>query len=775
MPRLIHQLFVLVAAVAFTFTSAQAQPLANAIPDDALIYVGWSGASNLGPDYDASHLKAFLDKSSIRPFIERTIPAAAGKIAALPDSQLPVGPMEMQMIATIAKQYGDQLLNRPMAIYIGKPTYQRDSLPIMKMALIFDDVEQPEAVAAMIAPGIAQMNQHRELRRAPFKFVLTRESKRIVIHTDVLSKEEVEQLTKSQGKTNITTTTRFKQASKSIGKHPAFVAYADIAMLNEFLDGALAEAMDIQRFKKANVIRTQQIKENLGLNDLHSITFSARLDGKGWRTSLHLAAPGQRSGLLKLIDLKPLDYTLISLVPRDAEAASTIQLDVAALARETIKFIERTDWDGNEAEQFKQALQQADQFLGMSIMDEALPAFGQHWLYYYDAQTTGTGSFALGGVMINNLRDPAKASAILDKLQLLAGAAMAQAPPMQDGYIKLKFRKEKVGDVEINYLALPLGAPTWAIHKGNLYFSLQPESVVSAVKFADSGKPSLVDHPFFKAQMKRLADNKIAGFSWYDSPKMMTSAYPLWQIVGRTLVGFADMLGVEDTPVMLLPTLPEILEITEPSIGFMVADEAGVTFMNYESYPFATAMASTQQSALTGLNPAAAGLVVGAILPALEAARTAAQKVTDMSKMRGVVQIATTYAVMDTNQNLPKDLGQMYSEAQLDPELIFSEFGSQQDVPPGFYQWSDQKQRDWINDNSDFLYIGNGMKWETSASQILVVSKPHIARKMEGIHAGFADGHVEFIEDVDEVMTVVNKYGGDYKKYREAQRRAPVE
>lgn len=773
MPRLIHQLFVLVAAVAFSFTtSAQAQPLANAVPDDALIYVGWSGASNLGPDYDASHLKAFLDKSSIRPFIERTIPAAAGKIAALPDSQLPVGPAEMQIIATIAKQYGDQLLNRPMAIYIGKPTIKYQERPILRAAIIFDDVVEPQAVAAMLNGGIEQMN--REMRDVEFKFALIVEGKRIVIYTDSLKESEINLLSKGQGAKSVATTSRFKKASASLGKHPAFVMYMDMTGANQLLEEALT--LELQNNPdNENVARTRQLKEDLGLNDLQSVLYSARLDGKGWRSTLHIQAPGQRKGLLKLLDVKPIDSKMIQLIPRDSEVAGAMQLDLAAAARETASIVERTDWDGNEAEQFKQALQQADQFLGMSIMDEALPAFGQHWLYYYDAQTTGTGSFALGGVMINNLRDPAKAAAILDKLQLLAGAAMAQAQPVQDGYIKLKFRKEKVGDVEINYLALPFGAPTWAIHKGNLYFSLQPESVVSAVKFADSGKPSLVDHPFFKAQMKRLADNKVAGFSWYDSPKMMTHAYPLWQIVGRSLVGAADMLGVEDTPVMLLPTLPEILEITEPSVSFMVADEAGVTFMNYESYPFATVMAAAQPNLITGINPTAAPLVVGAMLPALGAARNAANKVVDSSNMRMILVAAITHASDDANQYFPKDLGQMCAGDLLEPDMVLSPFGDKKSEPRDFYDWSEQKQREWINTHSDYAYLGSGKKLDGSHAQILIYSKPHIARKMGGMNVGFADGHVEFIKDVDEVMTVVNKYGGDYKKYREAQRRAPVE
>src|SRR3954465_6959871 len=44
---------------------AQAQPLADRIPSDALFYVGWAGADKLPPAYAQSHLKGVLDSSNL--------------------------------------------------------------------------------------------------------------------------------------------------------------------------------------------------------------------------------------------------------------------------------------------------------------------------------------------------------------------------------------------------------------------------------------------------------------------------------------------------------------------------------------------------------------------------------------------------------------------------------------------------------------------------------------------------------------------------------------
>ena len=38
-----------------------AQPVADRVPDDALVYVAWRGAQSPPPGYEKTHLKALLD------------------------------------------------------------------------------------------------------------------------------------------------------------------------------------------------------------------------------------------------------------------------------------------------------------------------------------------------------------------------------------------------------------------------------------------------------------------------------------------------------------------------------------------------------------------------------------------------------------------------------------------------------------------------------------------------------------------------------------------
>src|SRR6266516_4147568 len=73
---------VIAALIVFPAAVASAQPLADRVPADALVYVGWSGSQNLGPAYDASHLKAIAASSDVQKLFTETFPALARRAGA---------------------------------------------------------------------------------------------------------------------------------------------------------------------------------------------------------------------------------------------------------------------------------------------------------------------------------------------------------------------------------------------------------------------------------------------------------------------------------------------------------------------------------------------------------------------------------------------------------------------------------------------------------------------------------------------------------------------
>src|SRR5579862_4278216 len=63
--------------------AARGQILADHVPDTAVEYFAWRGADSLGPQYDQSHLKQFVDSSQIQQFIATNFPQWFASIARL--------------------------------------------------------------------------------------------------------------------------------------------------------------------------------------------------------------------------------------------------------------------------------------------------------------------------------------------------------------------------------------------------------------------------------------------------------------------------------------------------------------------------------------------------------------------------------------------------------------------------------------------------------------------------------------------------------------------
>src|SRR5690348_6519330 len=65
---------------------ARSQPLADRLPADTIVYVGWAGSQSL-EGYDQSHLKAVLDASNIPALFTDFMPKALA-VAAKEESEL---------------------------------------------------------------------------------------------------------------------------------------------------------------------------------------------------------------------------------------------------------------------------------------------------------------------------------------------------------------------------------------------------------------------------------------------------------------------------------------------------------------------------------------------------------------------------------------------------------------------------------------------------------------------------------------------------------------
>ncbi len=750
-----------------------AQPLADSIPENALIYVGWAGTDNLGPDYENSHLQALLDASNLRQLGEKTLPEAIVRVGAIIDKQMqqgggggfPIGSMLFKSTGQSVLVLGEQLLRKPAALYIawGPEERDEDRVDPISMALILDDVDRVDYVVSILELATSTFNQ---MRPGPVnQLIVQSHEKRIVVMTSNVPKGWHLMLREGSDKNTVSQTPAFLTAKKKLQKNPAAVVFVNFEAINSMVNDWIKQKMDRWPESAAQDALT---KEATGINNLRSITWTAGMAGKGWQQQLYIQASAPRKGYVKLMDAKPIDLALVKLVPESATVATAFYFNPADMLRQHTAVMRTTsEYDRERHVAF---LVEADKMLGMSLQNELLPVFGSHWIYYADRNMTGDAMFT--GVFINPLPNPKLAQERLNKASTAMVTALNRWPAVVKG-TTMNLRTAKVRGYELHYLSIPGISPTWAIHDGKLFASLHMESVITALQFADgklgNGK-SLLDHPVFKRELTRMGNVKelegkhqVVGFKFIDTPRLIPEAYGNWQVLARALLGGGDLLDAKSTPATLLPRMSQVMQHTEPTVAIVTADGEGLLIQSYESFPFATPMALLRLNAVNDVPS-----VMGTAVPFFGAARHQAMKITEMSNVRQIMIAIIMYST-DNNGNTPDSFGDLHG--YIDGGDVFLSPLSGKREPRGFDDWPSEKQKAWVKENTDFIYldIGNLGRHVNPSRQVLIFTNSELAKKNGGVTVGWADGHVTFEKDWQRIVTIVEKFHGNEAAYEKAQ------
>src|SRR5258707_3746425 len=141
-------LSVLVASLVVVGSVAVAQPLADRVPGDALIYVGWSGSDSMGPGYAGSHLEAVLKDSKFSELISDAMPRVFQRIA----QQDPNAAQPLALVSAV----GGAMWRHPSAFYFGGLDQGPNGEPAPKFALLCDAGADGKALADQLRNVLAQ-------------------------------------------------------------------------------------------------------------------------------------------------------------------------------------------------------------------------------------------------------------------------------------------------------------------------------------------------------------------------------------------------------------------------------------------------------------------------------------------------------------------------------------------------------------------------------------------------------------------------------------------
>lgn len=708
----------------------RAQVLADRVPDDAILYIGWRGVDDPGKGFQGSNLQAVLKDSNLPEVFDEFIPRLLDR-AAQQDKQTAEG-------IRILRAVMGPMWRHPSAIAFAGIDTQGPNGPMPKFVLLSDAGQEAGALKGEIDALLRQAGQ------TPFPVHTVQQGNLVAIAVGYANANDALPGGAAGGNAkSLAKNADFVSALAQVDKHAVITGYLNIEKL-------LAQVEQLVPFAGQEAqAGWPKVRDALGLAGLKRVIWTEGFDGKDWSTRAFIAAPAPRKGMLpSLLDAPPLSDDIFKAIPEHATLAAAGHFDLNGFVTAIRKGI--TSLNPDAAPQIDQAVGQINQMLGMDLQKDLLASFGSEWAYYTDPTTAGKG--LVGITIVNHPADPAKLEKALTNLEDFINRTAAQQLKQQQ--VTVKFQQVKIGGATIHYLGFPAIAPAWSIQDGNLYIALYPEVVAAAVENAGAHGASILDNKAFVSLRKKLGDHKASSIQFMDLPKLAPQSYPTWLVISR-LSGVGDLLGVP-APVMILPPLKKLLTHLSAAGQIAWTEDDGVHVRGLSPFPGSEAFA-TDPGAIGGPQEA---MLISVLLPALNRAREQANRVKSANNLRQIGLAAFMYANQQ-NGKLPKDFATLYKDEDLHMEMFINPH-TKTSAPAGL---TPEQQQAWVNEHSDYVWNGAGKKNTMGSDEPLAWEKPEGAA--QGLNILYGDGHVEWhampdaLEQIHKAEAKRGKGGGN--------------
>jgi prepilin-type processing-associated H-X9-DG protein len=492
-----------------------------------------------------------------------------------------------------------------------------------------------------------------------------------------------------------------------------------------------------QAVEKSNEAKVKEIwpkaRDASGLAGLKRVIFADGFDGKDWGSRGFAEAPAPRTGLLSMMDDKPLGDELFKAVPQSSSMVFAGKFDPGRLITEVRKAVGAVDPEAQKM--FDQGLGAAQMFIGKNLVTDILDPLGDQWAMYISPDVGGNG--ITGVVVVNKLDDAKKAEQGLVAASLCVNNLIAGQ--MRDEEINISFKNTKIGDMRVWYFAVPFVAPAWGIKDGNLYLGLYPQSVAAAARFTSSGKKSFNENEKYAALKQRLGVPAPRGVQFVDLPQLAGPGYQLVLVYLRLGLGFADMWGVE-APEPVLPSFDTLQAHLAPAGSLSWVDEKGWHTKGVQPFPGAGLFSGEAGFVAVG----ASAMSVGILLPSLNRARETANRVKCASNLRQMGQGILLYS-NDHSGNYPEDFETLVKyclDSGVGPDAFACPSGHEA-LPGSANQMKPDQLAAWAREHSPYVYVGAGKKNDTPADVVIIYERLG-SHSGDGVNMLYGDGHVEF-------------------------------
>ncbi|GAB5443053.1 MAG: hypothetical protein Fues2KO_34020 [Fuerstiella sp.] len=602
------------SAGAFTFWNSQNDVGPESLhPDRSIVYFVWDGSEQ--------HTEAIQQTAQYKALVESGLFDYGMRLfnqsfEALASQQNELSADELRTLQA-AKKYAMQLYERGVSFSITDGS--AESLAPMATLVLHDAAEAIELVPQVLElmdlrdPPETRTLHGREVyvlqnpRSPAIELTWWAEGRHLVVAIGIQPAERTIALARGEAP-NVTTHPLWQKCCA--GEQPFEVAAAgwlQFSALTERFGQMPIPVPDLQR-----PVTVNELANITGLQNLKSIALQFGYRGQASMSRSMLDAPGERTGLLALLD-QPL-FTIDDLppLPPDSQAFAATSLN-AARSYDIWKNIALQVADlfmEDGADQVRQAEQMVPQMLGVDVRGDLLPSLGGIHCFYSDPAGA---PFGMGFGFCSSVQDSQRLTAAVN---ILADRLMAM---LQRADLPFRTQMQKTDVAGRTLFTLPLGgvAPTIGVGESWMSVGLYPQSVKAFFMRQDGQldrwKPTAEHQTALNDLPKRFSTIAIS-----DPRDGLGALYSLVPAFNSGIHSVVPALGPNAVRAVDLPPQEVVIDPLFPNVSVSVPTENGVEVIARESMPGIPAPSA--QSAVV------VPVLVALLLPAVQQAREAARR-----------------------------------------------------------------------------------------------------------------------------------------------------
>ena len=718
-----------------------AGPLAERVPAEAIVYVGWAGKTAA---FDASVAGRLSEDpvvtdamAGIKAAIARAVPEGGPKAAfANGWSMLATAwkcPIAIALIDVKAPEGGQAPMpSAAMMIDLGerKDAFAED-LDRMVMALM----EEPLPTETIRGRDFRVMPVGKKGSRLAYGFdgglFL------LCIGPEGLPARLLD-LDKARG---LAASGKYAAAVKAVATGESqLVVYEDIERLVEaFRQAGPGDAEERQTFDR--------MFRAMGMDRATVLVAATRFVEGGAYSKTKLFTPAPHRGLLGLAAGRPLTDADMAPVPADADYAVAANLRMEQVLDVIRDIVAAGDPDA--AREMNEQIAEAERRLGISFEKDLFDALGDTWVF---STAESQGGFLTGSLLTVEVKDPRKLAATVAKIEDFFRKAFGgrdrngEHGPTTRPASRPRIRSMKAGGADIHYVTanieqfpMPV-APSWTVHEGRFYLALWPQVIATAIesppvavmprsmRLPYGRVPSLKLAPHFGRLRGRIAE-RPALLAYANTGRIVERLYPLMLVGWTTGANALQQHANVDADPAWMPPLSWMKRYCGPGVMAVSTEEDGIVYEEYGRLPGIQAIANSPFFA--------AGAVLG-----LREAKKDAKKSVSMARLR-CLGLGTHMYAMEYHERFPKNIG------ELGPYL-----GYEDGAPiEGLVSPLSRRKPPIIKGNrligeTDYIYVrwpGRMSDVRQPAEMILFYERPENYGN-KGTAVLFVDGHVQWMD-----------------------------